>query len=121
MRQYELAFIVHPDLDETAFKDLLDRVQAWITDAGGKVTKVDLWGKKKLAYEIRKQKEGQYVLLYVDMAPSFLTELERNLGLLESVMRFMVIRPEEAPEPAPVQVSVPAEEPEPTPEPESEE
>jgi small subunit ribosomal protein S6 len=79
MRPYEVAIIIHPDLDETAFKAMLDRIQEWITNDGGSIKKVDLWGKKKLAYEIRKQTEGQYVF-----------ELEHNLGLQESVMRYMI-------------------------------
>ena len=95
MRQYEVAYIVHPDLDENAFKEVNSRINGWIEDAGGKVEKVDLWGKKKLAYEIRKQTEGQYVFLQTQMPPAFCTELERNLRLLESVMRFMIIHTEE--------------------------
>ena len=90
MREYEVVFIVHPDLDENAFKEIVDRVQGWIKDAGGKVTKVDLWGRKKMAYMIRKQREGQYVLLNTEMNPEFVTELERNIQLLESVLRYMV-------------------------------
>ena len=97
MRNYEVAFIVHPDLDDQAFKDVLDRVQGWIKDAGGSVTKVDLWGKKKMAYQIRKQKEGQYVILYAQMEPSFCVELERQLRLAEPVIRFMIVAPETAP------------------------
>ena len=95
MRKYEVAFIVNPDLDETAFNDVLERVQGWIIDAGGKVADVDLWGKKKLAYEIRKQTEGQYVLLNTELPPSFCAELERNLNLQEPIMRFMVTLIEE--------------------------
>ncbi|MEN8241694.1 MAG: 30S ribosomal protein S6 [Chloroflexota bacterium] len=91
MRQYELALIIHPDLEEAAFKEMLDKVQEWIKSAGGKVLKVDLWGKKKLAYEIRKQTEGQYVFLATEMPPVFCSELEHNLGLQESVMRYMII------------------------------
>ncbi|MFN2196747.1 MAG: 30S ribosomal protein S6 [Anaerolineales bacterium] len=91
MRDYEVVFIVHPDLEEAAFNEVIERVQGWITDAGGSITKVDLWGKRKLAYEIRKQKEGQYALLQTNMQPEFCTELERNLRLLEPVMRFMIV------------------------------
>ena len=96
MRSYEVVVIVHPDLDEKAFTEVLDRVQGWITEADGKVTKVDLWGKKKLAYEIRKQTEGQYVIIYADMNPTFCSELERNLQLngiweLESVVVYTPI------------------------------
>jgi small subunit ribosomal protein S6 len=91
MRQYELAYIIHPDLDENAFKEAIERIQGLIEGAGGKVTNAEIVGKKKLAYEIRKQKEGQYVFLKTEMPPTFITELERNLSLMESVMRFMVI------------------------------
>lgn len=90
MRNYEIAFIVHPDLEEAAFNEVLDKVKGWIAEAGGTVTNVDLWGKKKLAYEIRKQSEGQYVFVQAEMEPSTLSELERNLRLQESIMRFMV-------------------------------
>ncbi len=90
MREYELVFIVHPDLEEAAFKELVDRVQGWITDSGGSVSKVDIWGKRKLAYDIKKQNEGQYVLLRAQMNPQFSAELERNFRFLEPVMRFLI-------------------------------
>jgi len=90
MRDYELVFIVHPDLDETALKDVISKVSSWITDAGGSISKVDLWGKRKMAYSIRKQKEGQYVLLRTQMEPTFGVTLERNLRFLEPVMRFLL-------------------------------
>jgi small subunit ribosomal protein S6 len=90
MNEYELVFIVHPDLDDTAFQVQLEKVKGWITDAGGQVTKVDLWGKRKLAYPIRKQKEGRYVLLYTKMPASFCGTLERNLRFQEPVLRFLL-------------------------------
>lgn len=90
MRKYEVVFIVNPELDETALTGLVDRVKAWITEAGGSVAKVDLWGRRRMAYLIRKQREGQYVLVEADMAPSFTAELERNLRFLEPVMRFLI-------------------------------
>jgi small subunit ribosomal protein S6 len=95
MRQYEVAYIVHPDQDETAFKETVDRVQGLIEAGGGKVTKAEVVGKKRMAYEIRKQREGQYVFLHTEMEPSFCIELERNLTLLEPVMRFMITQVEE--------------------------
>jgi small subunit ribosomal protein S6 len=91
MREYELVFIVHPDLDDTALKDVVDKVNGWITEAGGVISKVDLWGKRRLAYAIRKQKEGQYVLMRTQMDPKFGATLERNLRFLEPVMRFLLI------------------------------
>ncbi len=90
MRNYEVVFIVNPDLDETALNSLVERVKAWITDAGGTVAKVDLWGRRRMAYIIRKQREGQYVLVQAQIAPSFTAELERNLRFLEPVMRFLI-------------------------------
>jgi small subunit ribosomal protein S6 len=90
MRNYEVVFIANPDLDETALNGLVDRVKGWITDGGGTVTKVDLWGKRRLTYIIRKQREGQYVFITAEMAPSFAIEIERNLRLVETVMRFLI-------------------------------
>jgi len=91
MREYELILIIHPDLDEKAFNEVLNKVQGWITDGGGQVTKVDLWGKRKLAYFIRKQSEGQYILIDTQIPPTLTSQLERNLRLLEPVMRFQLI------------------------------
>ena len=91
MRKYELVFIVHPDLDDTALKDVIEKVSGWITEAGGRISKVDLWGKRKLAYSIRKQREGQYVLLETELEPTFGVTLERNLRFLEPVMRFLLV------------------------------
>jgi len=91
MRDYELIFIVHPDLDEKAFAEIVERVKGWISEAGGQIAKVDLWGKRKLAYPIRKQNDGQYVFINAQMAPTFGVTLERNLRFLEPVMRFSLI------------------------------
>ena len=91
MRNYEVIFIVHPDLDENALTGVIDRVQGWVKDAGGSVVKVDQWGRRRMAYSIRKQREGQYVYIEAEFAPSFSAELERNLRFLESVMRFSII------------------------------
>ena len=90
MRNYEVLFIVHPDLEETAFKETVDRVTGWITEDGGTIGKVDVWGKRTLAYPIRKKKEGQYVLLETTMSPELCSKLERNMRLNEPIMRFLV-------------------------------
>ncbi|MCJ7624375.1 MAG: 30S ribosomal protein S6, partial [Anaerolineaceae bacterium] len=63
MRLYEIVFIVHPDLDESSFTEIIERVKGWITAVDGSIEKVDIWGKRRLAYLIRKKREGQYVLL----------------------------------------------------------
>jgi small subunit ribosomal protein S6 len=90
MRSYELMFIVHPDLDESEFNEVVDKVKGWITDSGGQVDNLDLWGKRRLAYPIQKQLEGQYVLMNTQLDPTFCSDLEHNLGLQEPVMRFLL-------------------------------
>jgi small subunit ribosomal protein S6 len=91
MRNYEVVLVVHPDLDENALKSVIERVQGWITEAGGTIARLDQWGKRRLAYSIRKQREGQYVYIEATFAPSFSAVLERNLRFLEPVLRFSVI------------------------------
>ena len=90
MRNYELVCIIQPDLDETAFKEVLEKVKGWVVEAGGSVDKEDVWGKRKLAYLIQKQREGQYVLLYITMPADATKELERKIRFLEPVMRQML-------------------------------
>lgn len=91
MRKYELICIIQPDLDETAFNGILDRVKGYISDAGGSVDKVDVWGRKRLAYPIRKQREGQYVLMNLSLPSKTTADLERNLRFIEPVMRHMLV------------------------------
>ena len=91
MREYELVLIIHPDLDETAFNEIVERVSGWITEDGGEIIKTDIWGKRQLAYPIRKLNEGQYVLLHVKMNAQFGTTIERNLRYMETVLRYMLI------------------------------
>jgi small subunit ribosomal protein S6 len=90
MREYDLIFIVHPDLETTAFDEVVQRVQSWITDQGGEIVKTDIWGKRRLAYPIQKKEEGQYVLIDTKLPPASIIDIERNLGLLEPVMRFLI-------------------------------
>jgi len=91
MRDYEIIFIVHPELDQTNLEEVINKVKEWITSAGGTITKQDIWGKRRLANSIRKQTEGQYVQLDVQMPPSFSGELERNMRFIESILRFSII------------------------------
>ena len=90
MRKYELVCIVQPDLDETAFKGALERVQGWVTEAGGSVDKVDVWGRRRLAFPIRKQRDGQYVLMNISLDPKSTSALERNIRYLETILRHML-------------------------------
>jgi small subunit ribosomal protein S6 len=90
MREYEIVFIAHPDLEESALNDVAEKVKGWVTEAGGTVLKADFWGRRRLAYAIRKQKEGQYILLKVQLAPTAVAAIERNLRFLEPVLRFAI-------------------------------
>ena len=95
MRDYEVVAIFQPDLDEASLNTNIEKVKSWISDSGGTIEKVDLWGKRRLAYPIRKQLDGVYVLFKAQMAPAFANELDRNLRFLEPVLRFMIAALEE--------------------------
>jgi small subunit ribosomal protein S6 len=90
MRKYELVCIVHPELDETAFNGLIEKVKGWIIESSGTVDKVDVWGRKRLAYLIRKQREGQYVLFNVTLPATATAALDQNLRFQEPVIRYMI-------------------------------
>lgn len=90
MREYEIIFIAHPDQDENATNELVEKISGWISDNGGTIKKVDPWGKRKLAYPIRKQSEGQYFYINAQMPPSFVAELDRNLRYQENVLRYLI-------------------------------
>jgi small subunit ribosomal protein S6 len=90
MRTYELVCIIHPDLDDNAFKGVIEKVSGWISEAGGSVDKVEPWGRRRMAYSIRKQREGQYVLFHISMLPGATAGLERNIRFQESVLRSML-------------------------------
>ena len=82
--------MIQPDLDETAFNGVVEKVKSWISDSGGSVDKVDVWGRRKLAYIIKKQREGQFVLLNMTMNPTATAELQRNLRYQETLLRHML-------------------------------
>jgi small subunit ribosomal protein S6 len=91
MRKYELVCIVHPDLDETAFSGIVEKVKGWVVETSGSVDKVETWGRKRLAYTIKKQREGQYVLFNLGLESTATAVLEKNLRFLEPVIRYMLI------------------------------
>lgn len=95
VRNYELVFIVHPEVDDQELATVVETVKGLVERSGGEVTQVDLWGLRRLAYPIQKQWEGQYVLMRLGMEPAGVAELERNLGLAEQVMRHLVVRLED--------------------------
>lgn len=95
MRNYELVFIVHPEVDDEGLAAAVETVKDLVKRGGGEVAKVDLWGLRRLAYPIQKLGEGQYVLMHLNMAPEGVAELERNLGLSEQIIRHLVVRLED--------------------------
>jgi small subunit ribosomal protein S6 len=91
---YELTFIVRNDPNEETINNAVTTVQGWVeTNNLGQVTKIDRWGRRKLAYEIDKQRDGFYVLMNAEIDPQNLPELERNLKLSPDVLRYLLIRP----------------------------
>jgi small subunit ribosomal protein S6 len=90
MHKYELVCIIHPDLDENAFNGVVEKVRGWVNDSGGSIDKLDIWGRRRMAYHIRKQREGQYVLFNITLPPTATAELDRNLRFQESVLRYMI-------------------------------
>jgi small subunit ribosomal protein S6 len=94
MRNYEVGIIVHPEVNPDALNTLVEKIKAWIAESGGSVTKIDQWGKRRLAYVIRKQQDGQYLFIYADMPANATATLERNLRFAEQILRFAIVRPE---------------------------
>jgi small subunit ribosomal protein S6 len=90
MRHYELVSIIHPDLDETGFNEVVEKVKGWVVETGGSVDKVEIWGRKHLAYAIKKHREGQYVLFNLSLEPTATAILEKNLRFQEPVIRYMI-------------------------------
>jgi small subunit ribosomal protein S6 len=92
MRQYELLVILDPGLDERTVQPSLETFLNVIRTDGGSVEKLEVWGKRRLAYEIDKNVDGIYALLEVTCEPATVSELDRQLGLNESVLRTKVLR-----------------------------
>ena len=93
MNRYEMIYIIDTDLEETARKELIEKVSALITSNGGEIEKVDeTWGKHKLAYAIDYKTEGWYVLVTFQAPVELPRELERNLQINENVLRYLVVK-----------------------------
>lgn len=94
MRHYEVMVILDPTLEERTISPSLDTFLNVIKNDGGSVEKVDVWGKRRLAYEIDKHSDGIYAVIDLDAEPSAVVELDRQLNLNESVLRTKVLRPD---------------------------
>ena len=91
MNKYESVIIINPNVEEETIKALIDRFSTLINN-DGKLEKVDELGKKKLAYEIDKNKEGFYVVFEFDANPSLIAELERNYRIADEVIKFITVK-----------------------------
>ena len=94
MRQYELMIILDPEVDERTVAPSLDKLLTVVKTGGGTVENVDIWGKRRLAYEINKRSEGIYAVVDMTTTPELAKELDRQLGLNESILRTKLIRPD---------------------------
>ena len=95
MKAYELLLLLNPSLDEETRAAALEKVQGVITADGGVVDKVDTWNKRKLAYEINKLNDGEYVLIDFHTMPTAIAELDRVLRITDPVVRHMLISRED--------------------------
>ncbi|MBQ1631833.1 MAG: 30S ribosomal protein S6 [Clostridia bacterium] len=94
MNQYEVLYVITPELDEEADKVVMDKFADIITANGGEIEKTEVWGKRRLAYPIDYKTEGYYVLVVFNANPELPRELERNMRNDERLMRYMVTRKE---------------------------
>ena len=94
MNKYESVIIINPNLEEEAIRSLIEKISNLI-NTDGKVSSVEEAGKKKLAYEIKKNKEGFYVIFKFEANPELITELERVYRITDEVIKFIVVKEEE--------------------------
>ena len=94
-RQYELVYVVSPDIGEEGVTDLHAQVATMVGDLGGRIEKTENWGRRRLAYEISKHREGTYVVDLIEGPGDLIKELDRKLKVLDSVLRHLVVRVDE--------------------------
>jgi small subunit ribosomal protein S6 len=95
-RVYEILFIADPNLGEPEVDALAEQVQGFVEKEGARIQKVEKWGKKRLAYEVRRQREGYYVLLVaVDGKETMVREVERRIRVSDGIIRFLTVRVDE--------------------------
>jgi small subunit ribosomal protein S6 len=95
MRAYELMVIIDPEVEERTVESSLDKFLNVVRNDGGTIDKVDIWGRRRLAYDIQKKSEGIYAVVNFTATPATAAELDRQLGLNETILRTKIIRPEE--------------------------
>ena len=96
MKKYELALVGNAKIEEDARAAVVEKAKEYITRAGGTVTEVEDWGKKKLAYEIQKMNEGFYYFIQFDAEPDVPAEVEADVRIMDNVLRFLCVKKDEA-------------------------
>ncbi len=94
MNKYESVIIINPSIEEEGIKNLINKFSSLI-NTEGKVESVDELGKRKLAYEVKKNKEGYYVVIHFEAKPTLIAELERNYRITDEIIKFIVVRKED--------------------------
>jgi small subunit ribosomal protein S6 len=94
-RTYELIFIADPNLSEPDVDTLTAQVQGFIEKEGGKVEKLEKWGKKRLAYEVHRQRDGYYVLITLNGGAALVKEVERRMKVTDGIIRYLSVRVDE--------------------------
>ena len=95
MRKYETMYIIKPNYEDDKYQEIIEKCNALIQSNGGEVLKVEPWGKRRLAYDIEKIREGYYVLVNFLGPQTLPAELERNFRISDDIMRYLVVRHEE--------------------------
>lgn len=95
MNKYELALVVNAKIEDDARTATVEKAKEYITRFGGTVTEVEDWGKKRLAYEVQKMREGFYYFIQFDAEPTVPAEVEQNVRIMDNVLRFLCIRKDE--------------------------
>ena len=96
MNKYELALVVNAKIEDDVRTATVERAKEYITRAGGTVTEVEQWGKKKLAYDIQKMSDGFYYFIQFEAESSVPAEVEQNVRIMDNVLRFLCVRKDEA-------------------------
>ena len=94
-RVYEILFIADPNLGEPEVDSLATQLQGYVEKEGGRIQRVEKWGKKRLAYDVKKHREGYYVLLVVEARPEMVKELERRMRVTDGMVKFITVRVDE--------------------------
>jgi small subunit ribosomal protein S6 len=92
LRDYELMLVLDPNLDEAGIEGVTNRIATLVTQRGGTVLDSQVWGRRRLAYPIRRFRDGVYILSHLHLAPDATEELERNFRLTEAILRHLLIR-----------------------------